>query len=235
MNTFYLPKIETRAVQKGKTKRYIVKGYATVPNHIYAYKKEEDSQGNAIRTFNEYFTDEAIANIKRKASSENIWVDYGHSTGTSANMENMMNKLEVRTGVNLSGEKDYLKNMLNISDIPMFKLNNIQIDNKGLFVEIEGNPFYRELNDEHMKKFDSTWKSLENGFINTMSLNMKPTSFVDVNEGLRQINDVDIFGISLLSGAANDMANITEVAMRCVEKSKKEDEKCQKTRRRMIM
>lgn len=57
--TFYLPKLELRNKDKDGLKQYIVRGYATTPNHIYSYKYETDLDGNAIRSFKEYFTERA--------------------------------------------------------------------------------------------------------------------------------------------------------------------------------
>src|SRR3990167_11431698 len=106
----------------------------------------------------------------------------------------------------------------------MFKVQNIQIDDKGLFVEVRGNPFYREMDEDHRKYFDSVWSSIESGFINGMSLNMKPTAMVQAGEDLTQIDDVDIYGISLTGSPANPMTSITEFAMRSINRG---EQKCQ--------
>ena len=58
-DTFYLPKIETRSLDVGGVITYIVRGYATTPNHIYPYKVD----GN--RVFKEYFSERGIKNINR--------------------------------------------------------------------------------------------------------------------------------------------------------------------------
>lgn len=231
MNNFYLPKIEVRSSLSKGIKKYIIKGYAATTGNIYPYAK--DHSGETSFTFKEFFTNQAIENIKRKAKAENIWVDYGHHTAFGLNIEKSLTDIEVRSGIDLSNEKSYVKDAFKVGDVPMFKIEDVQIDDKGLFVEVHANPFYREVDPEHAKYFDSIWGSLENGFINGMSLNMKPTEFIPINSELNQINDAEVFGISLLSGASNDMANISEVAVRCCM-TKRGEPKCQKMKKLML-
>lgn len=209
MSEFHLPKIEIRSKLIDGVKQYVVKGYATTADNIYGYNKQGD------KNFREYFTSKALENISRKAKSSIVFADYGHKTGFGLNLKKSLENIETRSGLNLTDEKEYLKNALQISDVPMFKVENLQIDDKGLFVEIRGNPFYREVDTQHKDYFDAVWNSLEDGFINGMSLNMSPTDFEDINPEVRKINDVDFYGVSLTAGNANDMATITEVAMRC--------------------
>lgn len=230
MNKFYLPKIETRSLDSNGVRQYVIRGYATVPNHVYSYRHEIGN--NQVRSFKEFFSERALDNIKRKAKAQNIFVDVGHSVGTSLNVSHALNNIQSKTGIDISKEAEYIQQRIKQTDVPMFKVEDIQIDDKGLFVDIRGNPFYREIDGEHRNYFDAVWKSLENGFIGGMSLNFKATEFSKLNESLTQIDDVDIYGISLVP-PANDMATITEVAMRCVENVKGE-ERCQ-TKLRMML
>jgi len=229
-HTFYLPKIETRSKEIDGVPNYIIRGYATTPNNIYPYKKTSN------RTFREYFSTKALENLKRKLKSDKVFVDAEHITATKHSSEMILDNLKKKTGMNVDEEVDYLKQRLKYSDIPMFKVEEIEIDDKGLFLEVRGNPFYRSIDDEHEKYFDSIWGSLQNGFINGMSLNFKPTSTVKVNEDLTQIDDVEVYGVSLTGSPSNDMATITEVAMRSIEYVKKldrGDSKCQKKTKAM--
>ena len=216
-NTFYLPKIETRSTEKDGVRIYSVKGYATTPNHIYPYRTEADATGKPIRSFREYFSDKALENIKRKLKNEKVFVDVEHITATSNSTEFILNQIQDKTGKDFSEEIKHLKNKFKYSELPMFKVEDIKIDDKGLFIEVKGNPFYRDLDEEHRAYFDSVWGSLEQGFINGMSLNFKATETVKINDELTQIDDIDIYGISLTGGASNDMASITEVAMRSLD------------------
>ena len=225
---FYLPKIETRTSQlKQGIKKYIIKGYATVPNHIYSYGGTQDKEGKIIKNFREYFTTKGLENLRNKAKKQNVFVDVGHNVAGSINIPKVLEQISQRTGADLSEEKDYILKRLKDADIPMFKVENLDIDDKGLFVEIAGNPFYRDADPERAAYFDAVWNSLDNWFINGMSLNFRPTEVVPINDEVNQIDNVDLFGISLVSGAANDMANITEVATRCMNEFRRESE-CQK-------
>ena len=223
-NEFLLTKLETRSLNRDGKPEYIVRGYTSNPNHIYPYKVSGD------RTFREYFSDKGIENIYRKAKNSKIFIDIEHQTGAKASGEFLLEQIQEKTGKDFSNELDHLKTKFKNADIPMFKVEEIKIDDKGLFVDLRGNPFYRDIDEEHKNYFDSIWGSLENGFINAMSLNMKPTETIQVNDNLVQIDNADIFGISLLQGAANDMAPITEVAMRGLEQIKPRGEAiCLKT------
>lgn len=222
MNQFRLNKIEVRSTEAdGVTpKKYVVKGYATVPEYEYTYQFETDSDKRIITTFREYFTERAMESIKRKAKKAHVFVDTQHVLGNYANVENVIDELERKSGLNITAEREYILSKIKASDVPMFKIDDLQIDENGMFVEVIGNPYYREIDDEHRSYFDAVWGSLEEGFINGMSVNFKPTKVIRLENNTSQIEDADIYGISLVSGAANDMASITEVARRSIEQIK---------------
>lgn len=218
---FYLPKIETRTKDSAGKPTYIVRGYATTPNHTYTYKTYEN------KAFREFFTERALESMKNQAKTKKVFVDAEHFTGTKHSVPIILDGIKQRTQGKFDSELDYVKSRVDYSDIPMFKVEDITVDDNGLFVDIRGNPFYREYDEEHKKYFDSVWGSLETGFINGMSLNFKPTSIIPINDGLTKIDDVEIYGISLTGSPSNDMATITEVAMRSIENVRGEL-KCQK-------
>lgn len=221
--TFHLPKIETRRKDLNGVPSYIVKGYATTPDNVYTYKTTGD------RAFKEYFTSKALESLRKKLKNEKVFVDAEHITATKHSSEKILEDIQQRASVDVSEQINYIKDRFKFSDIPMFKVEDVKVDDHGLFVEIQGNPFYRNVDEEHASYFDAVWNSIENGFINGMSLNFKPSETLQVNEGLTQIDDIDVYGISLTAGAANDMANITEVAMRSIEH--RGESKCQKRKK----
>ena len=227
MNTFYLPKIETRSTQVDGKPTYIIKGYATTVGNAYSYKNYKD------RSFKEFFSQKAINNLHKKLKSKKVFVDVEHIIATKDNTKHLIESIKKKTGKNFNEEIDYIDSMFKYSDIPMFKVEDFSIDDKGLFLDIRGNPFYREVDETHRAYFDAVWNSLENGFINGMSVNFKPTSTIKVSEGLTQIDDLDIFGISLTGGPSNEMAGITEVAMRSMQNFA-EVKRCQKTTTLML-
>lgn len=211
MTNFFLPRIETRTIDIKGIPTYIVKGYATTTGNVYPYKVTDK------KTFKEYFTENAIKSINRKSKSKKIFVDIEHQIATKENSKRMLESIQNKTGKDFTEEIDYITRSFKYSEIPMFKVENIKIDDIGLFVEVRGNPFYRDISNEHKTYFDAVWGSLENGFINGMSLNMKPTKIINVTDDIVKIDDVDVYGISLTGSPSNDMATITEVAMRSIE------------------
>jgi len=85
------------------------------------------------------------------------------------------------------------------------------------------NPYYKELDKEHSAYFDVVWKSLEDKYINGISFNFSPTDvesrFDDKGkEIVPVINDMDIYGISLVSAPAyDDMFDVLDVAVRSAQ------------------
>lgn len=215
-NTIRLPKLEISSKDNNGLPTYIIKGHATVPDHIYAYKKGKD------KSLKEFFSKEGVSRIKNKLKKERVFVDVEHSLGTVHSSEVILNRLKAKTGNEFSEEIEYIKDRVKHSDVPMFKLHEFDVEDDGFCVEIRGNPFYREIDEEHKKHFDAIWGSVESGFINGLSFNMKPTSVIQINDETTQIDDADIYGISLTGAAANDAADIFEVVRRSVEYMKEE-------------
>jgi len=211
--SFYFPMIETRSFEKDGIPEYIIRGYAANANHVYAYGRKDG------KTLREFFTDDAIKNITRKAKMKGVRIDAFHQLATRTNIKGMLEKLQKKTGTNITEETNYILDRIRNTDVPLFKLNDMKLDEKGWFVDIRMNPFYRNIDDEHKSYFDTVWNSLKQGYINGMSVDIDKESlkFQKVNDTLFQIDDADVLGINLLQGSANDMANITEVAMRCFQ------------------
>ncbi len=211
MSEYFLNKIETRSFEKDGIPQYIVKGYATTVGNIYPYKVSKD------KTFREFFSEKAIKSINRKIKNQKVFVDIEHQIGAKESSKLILENIKKKAGVDFAEEIDYIDKKFKYSEIPMFKIKEVKVDDNGFFVEVAGNPYYRNLSEEHKNYFDSVWGSLENKFINGMSLNMKTTETIQLEGGVTQIDDVDIYGISLTGSASNDMASITEVAMRSME------------------
>lgn len=204
--------IETRSSKEGEKPNYIVKGYATIPDHAYAYKYFKNNV-----SLKEMFTKKGADNLLRKLKSKNIFVDALHERAFEHNTKELLKKIQKKTGVDISNEANGIMSQLKVSDIPLAKIHSINLDGAKPMIETRLNPMYREVDEEHRKYFDAIWYSLENGFLNKFSINFKPTDTEKelVNgEVIPKINDVDVFGISYTQDASNDMADITEVAVR---------------------
>jgi len=206
-------KIETRnTIASDGKPNYIVRGYATIPEHAYAYKFYK----NGV-TFKEMFSKKGVENLARKAKSRTIFVDAVHELGTIYNTKALLANIQTRTGTDISTESNQILDMIKHSEIPIAKLHDIGLDEKGVWVDTRLNPSFRDVDDHHKKYFDAVWNSLKDGYLNKFSINFKPleiSNSIINGEIIPQIDDVDIFGISYCQGAANDMSDITEVALR---------------------
>lgn len=201
--------IETRSSNDSGVPNYIVKGYATTPNNAYTYDYK--------RNLKEIFSEEGIRNFTEKAKNKQIFIDALHEIGTLHNTKQLLQQIQMRSGVDISKESEIIIDSIKHSDIPLAKLDSLNMDERGVFVETKLNPLYKEVDDSHRKYFDAIWYSLQNGYLNKFSINYKPTrthSEIINGEIIPKIDDVDVFGISFTQGAANDMCDITEVAMR---------------------
>jgi hypothetical protein len=209
--------IETRGskIDSKGNPNYIVKGYITVPNNPYSYKYF-DSKGKKF-SLKEMFTTKGMEAFQRKAMSKDIFVDALHEISTLHNTKQLLKSIQEKSGVDISQEANSILTSIKHSDIPIAKIHSMDIDDKGLFVETRLNPSYREVDDKHQKYFDAVWNSLQEGYLNKFSIDFVPKySGSDLINGelVPKIDDVEVFGISFKQGAANEMCDITEVAIR---------------------
>jgi hypothetical protein len=80
------------------------------------------------------------------------------------------------------------------------------------------NPYFRDIDPEHAAFFDATWNSLKGGFLNSFSLTIDPIEYKNNEEGIPVINDIDVYGVSLLgSPAHDDMYDCLDVAIRSAQ------------------
>jgi hypothetical protein len=99
----------------------------------------------------------------------------------------------------------------------MFKWNDVvpSTDAMSLDLDIDMNPYFRDIDTEHAAYFDATWNSLKGGFLNSLSLTFSPTEWKYNNEGIPVIEDGDVYGVSILgSPAHDDMYDCLDVAIR---------------------
>lgn len=213
-HTFVLDKIETRSAEENGVPQYIVRGYASIPDQPYVYKYEKNSKGEPIRTFSEMFTQQGITNIKRKAQFKKIFVDAEHLTGLHFNTKKILKAMESSSGKDFSGDINQIMAGLKTHDLPLAKIHEIKIDDKGLFFDTRLNPNFRNIDEKHKRYFDAVWGSLQSGFLNSMSFNFKATDVT--SDRVPKINDADVYGISYTgSGAGGAVGTtITEVALR---------------------
>lgn len=221
----YIPieKIEIRSSANSKPK-YSIKGKAQlIPGKKYSYLFKTDEKGTPITSLKEIISDNAWTKIKKKILSKQVFVDVNHKTVAELNVNRKINDLSRETGKDLTEFKNELNSWLKIADIPFININNAELHNDALELDMELNNYYRDLDTAHAAYFDVVWNSLENKKINGISFNFSPT---DVEQRFDEkgrevvpvINDIDIYGISLVSYPAyDDMFDVLDVAVRSAQ------------------
>jgi|3_EtaG_2_1085321.scaffolds.fasta_scaffold11683_5 hypothetical protein len=219
MKRFTFDKLETRALQvKSGHPKYLIKGYAVAPDveHIYKFTKDPNT-GKVNKSFKSLFTRNAIESINTQLKHKKIFVDALHEIASNINSKDILKQLKSKYGEDISEELQNLEANMNMKQLPLFKPVKFDVLDKGLYMEIETNPFFPEVDEKHEGYYNAIVGSLLNKYINGMSLNFK-TKDVMEEDGIEKINDVDVFGVSLVPNAAlGEFSSITEVAMRSIQ------------------
>lgn len=205
-------KIEIRSSEDKSNPRYIVNAIGAIANkkHIYEYSKKADG---TFKTLKSMFTPHCIESIKNQSQNKKIFIDTQHEFVRDASIKAMAK------GKFSKDEEKQLDNMLKRKKLPLAKLNDIDIEDNELKIYTELNPMFREVDLDHQKYFDAVWYSLENKFLNGVSINFGEFKYdTDVN-GDTVIDDVDVLGFSYLDAPAEHANSIYEVAIRGIEES----------------
>lgn len=201
-------RLEVRSSLDKNKPRYVVNGYALVPNKYDSYGYETDSKGNVNKVLKSMFTPHCIESIKKQAKYKKLFVDSKHELFHNTNIKSVIK------GKVSPDEEKLIDSFLNAKMLPIAKLNDINVDDKGLFIETELNPLFREVDDNHRNYFDAIWYSLENKYLNGISINFIPTDVTQDELGNDIINDLDISGFSYVDRPSLPEHNIVDVAIR---------------------
>jgi len=185
---FIFPSIQVRSrLDVNKKPRVIVKGYALAPNIPHEYRKETDAQTGQVKSFRSLFTDNFVESFKNQMAFAPIFVDALHQTAANINIRTTLETMKSRalkTGENFNDEVEAIMANLKMSQFPLGKPVNFNI---------------------------------ENGNLNTMSINFAETDVTIDPDGLERINDGKFYGISFMpNGALGASSSITEVAIRSI-------------------
>lgn len=195
-----------------KDPEYVIKGYinANIPDN---YKTIKNTDGKIIDVKRSIFTDKALESMRKQAKTKKIYVDIEHKIGTKFNINHYLDQ----AGITDEQLRNAINSQLQISEIPLVKLNDLYKDDQGrLVADTRLNPYYRELNEDSKKYFDAVWGSVKDKFINGISFTFAATDVVN-EDGIEKINDVNLFGIDLTGGAAIPDNQIFEVGMRAAQ------------------
>ena len=202
-------KIEVRSMKKGDKPRYIVNGTAIVANkkHMFDYKKQRDG---SIKTLKNLFTSHFLESMREQAKHKSVFVDTQHQLVRDASMKAVMK------GKLSDEEMKQIDTMMKRKMLPLAKINDIDIDGNSLKIYTECNPMFREVDEDHKKYFDAVWYSLENKFLNGISINLANFKYLkDSNDDL-VIDDADLVGFSYVDSPAGHDHSIDEVAIRAI-------------------
>ncbi len=220
--------IDVRSSLSGNKPVYSVKGYAVIPEMKHVHKYFKDTNGKVSKSLRSVFTKNFEKSMYNQLRNKKIFIDTEHEIASKLNIKKVVDQMvdnAKSAGLDMTQAKDIVNTYLNVNEIPMFKVHDFKIDENGMFVEIRGNPFFRELDDDHKNYFDAIWGSLEDKFLGGLSINFTPTKVVEERDELgvfEKIDDGQVYGISILGQPAIDGANITEVAIRALQDFKGE-------------
>lgn len=209
--TVVTDKIEVRSLNENNKPRYIVNGTAQVANkkQIYEYIKRRDG---TVRTLKEMFTPHCIESIKKQSKHKKLFVDSKHELVRNASIKALMkDKLN-------SEEQKQMDNMLKGKMLPIAKITDIDIEDNNMNIFTECNPAFRDVDEDHKNYFDAVWYSLENKFLNSISMNFGEFQYATDEHGDRVIDDVNVLGFSYEDGAVGaEDHSISEVAIRALK------------------
>lgn len=213
-----LQNIETRTVDiQTKYPKYVIRGYAVAPNVPHVYKTIRDKKGNVLKSFKSLFTQNAINRVNEQIKHKSIFIDAMHEVAANLNSKNIIEQIRKKTNNEINDELNVLESNLKMKEVPLFKPVKLEVLDKGLFAEVESNPYFAEVDEIHEKQYKAIMGSLLNGSINGMSFNFRTNSVI-VEDDIEKIDDIEVYGISLTSGAAlGSDSPITEVFMRSIQ------------------
>lgn len=127
-----------------KDPEYVIKGYinANIPDN---YKTIKNTDGKIIDVKRSIFTDKALESMRKQAKTKKIYVDIEHKIGTKFNINHYLDQ----AGITDEQLRNAINSQLQISEIPLVKLNDLYKDDQGrLVADTRLNPYYRELNED---------------------------------------------------------------------------------------
>ncbi len=215
-------KINIRSSIENNKPRVVIRATAAIANkkHIYEYTKNKDGSNKTLKSM---FTPHCIESIRRQSKNKGIFVDIQHELAREASMKTLVK------GKLTAEEQKQFDNMLKRKRLPLMKMNDINILEDKLDLEAEMNASFPEVDEEHKRLYDAVVYSLQNKFLNGISMNFGEFKMVKDDKGDVVIDDAEVLGFSCLDAPAEHMNSIYEVAIRAIEdktgEEKMEDEK----------
>lgn len=215
--------LEIRNANSNTVKRHIKGRAKLIPGKKYSYLFKKDENGIPIESLKEIISEKAWEKIKKKILSKEVFIDENHKTVAEININRTINDLSRETGKDLNEFKNNINKWMKTSSMQLLKLDSAELNNEFLDLDIVLNPHYAEIDVEHAAYSNAIWKSVEDKYLNSISFNFVPTKVTQVydaigNELVPQIEDMDIYGISLVNSPAyDDMYDVLDVAVRSAQ------------------
>ena len=203
-------RINIRSSIENNKPRVVIRATAAIANkkHVIEYTKNPDGSNKTLKSM---FTPHCIESIKNQSKNKGVFVDIQHELAREATMKEMVK------GKFTPEEQKRFDNMLKRKRLPMMKMNNIDILDDKLDLEAEMNASFPEVDEEHKRLYDAVVYSLNNKFLNGISVNFGEFKMIKDGKGDMVIDDVDVLGFSCLDTPAEHMNSIYEVAIRAIE------------------
>lgn len=203
-------RINIRSSIENNKPRIVIRATAAIANkkHVVEYTKNPDG---SFKTLKSMFTSHCIESIKRQSKNKGVFVDIQHELAREATMKEMVKDKFTPE------EMKRFDNMLKRKRLPMMKINDINILDDKLDLEAEMNSAFPEVDEDHKRLYDAVVYSLNNKFLNGISVNFGEFKMIKDDKGDMVIDDVDVLGFSCLDAPAETMNNIYEVAIRAIE------------------
>ena len=204
--------IQVRAGTGSEKNKVYAKGYASIPNKLdlYNYMKLPDGK---TRTFKSLFTSSCIEDMKKQLETKAVFVDGMHEIATNLGILNLAKKYNF-SDEDLNDVEAHLKQ----KRLPLAKVVDFDIDENGLIIGTETNPYFAKVDDEHKSYYEAVTGSLLDGYLKGFSINFEPVEFkTEMDEKGNQIdyiNKIDLFGISYHDSPALPDNQFTDVCMR---------------------
>ncbi len=220
-------RMNVRSILENNKPRYIVKAIGAIANkkHVTEYFRQPDG---SVKTLKSMFTPHCIESIKEQSKNKGIFIDTQHELIRNQSIKEMIK------GKLTPEEEKSISNMLHRKRLPLAKLNNIDILDDKLDIETELNPMFREVDEDHKKYFDAVWYSLQNKFLNGISVNFGEFTMAKDNKGDTVIDDVDVLGFSYLDAPAEHANTIYDVAIRAIEDKTGEEAKMEEDEKKKL-
>lgn len=208
----YSPFIQVRAVKGGSKKKVFMKGYTTIKNKpdLYDYLKLPNGK---TRKFRSIFTEKCVEDMKKQFTNHRIFVDMSHELATYEGILRMLKKKGAS-----KEEIEEAKEMLELKKLPIAKPVDLELDDTGMILSAETNPYYADYSEEYNKQYEATCGSILDGYMQGFSNNFEVCKVVteedDDGNVLDKIDEVHWFGTSITDNMALADNSFAEVSVR---------------------